>query len=164
MINYTCSGAILNEERTHRYKLWRRWDSSKGMILFIGLNPSRGDETYNDPTIIRCCKFAQDWGYGGIYFGNLYSFRTPLPSELIKNIETAKNADTDRHLIHMINDAKIVVAAWGRWSFIEDRSDQVLSIIPEPFCMGTNQDGSPKHPLYLSKSTTIKAYDPKGNR
>lgn len=46
------------------------------------LNPSTADENVDDPTIRRCINFAKDWGYGGMYVGNLFAFRTAYPKEL----------------------------------------------------------------------------------
>ena len=34
------NGAEFSEGRKYRYALWRIWDSSKPLVMFIGLNPS----------------------------------------------------------------------------------------------------------------------------
>lgn len=62
MMELIRSNAEFNKDRTHRYALQRKWGKGERHILFIGLNPSRADETFNDPTITRCINFAKDWG------------------------------------------------------------------------------------------------------
>ncbi|QUY40546.1 DUF1643 domain-containing protein [Acaryochloris marina] len=44
-----CSGAAFSPCRTWRYQLWRRWNDAPLLIL-MGLNPSKADESHNDPT------------------------------------------------------------------------------------------------------------------
>lgn len=173
------SGAIISDDRKHRYSLWRFWDD-KPKVLFIGVNPSRADAVRTDNTISKCINFTKKWGFGGLYFANLFSFRTPyvyrrqletasiIPGDekwepLVENLNHACNEITDMYLQQMIHDSAIVVCAWGSWPFIEDRAKKVLEMIDEPTCFGINQDGHPKHPLYLKSSTDIIPYA-KANR
>jgi hypothetical protein len=151
---------VLSKDQKHRYMLSRTWDKSKPSILFIGLNPSRADDKINDPTITRCIGFARRWGYGQLFFGNLYSFRTPYPEQLVANLETAYDEQTDYHLKKMISESERVICAWGCWTFTEKRVKEVLEMIPNPYCLGKNKDGSPKHPLYLANTTQFTVYIP----
>lgn len=159
------NGAILSKDRTHRYSLWRKWDENKPCILFIGLNPSRADETYNDPTIRRCINFAKAWGYGGMYFLNLYSYRTPEVKALksyLKSPEAYLHLETVCHLENTIKFCDKVVCCWGSWDFIslaEEMIDTLIKIENKiPYCFGINNNGSPKHPLYLKSDTQLIPY------
>lgn len=166
-------------EGIHRYMLSRIWEHDKPKILFIGVNPSKADAIHNDPTIVRCINFARSWGYGGMYMGNLFSYRTPYVSRkqmelvpsfekeeikiakwepLLEHLHEAANEKTDLHLRLMIEDSEKVVAAWGSWKFTEARVIRVLEMISNPYCFGTNKDGSPKHPLYLSGKTQLVSF------
>lgn len=148
-------------EGNHRYSLSRVWDNKLPSVMFIGVNPSRADAVYNDATIIRCINFAKTWGYGSLWFGNLYSYRTPYPSELVKNIATAYNQETEAELEKMIIRCDRIICAWGSWAFIKERSKEVLAMVMQhkaPYCLGVNQDGQPKHPLYLAKNTQMMLY------
>ena len=75
-------GAKFSLDRVYRYRLWRFWDKRKGIVLFIGLNPSTADEKVNDPTIRRCIGYAMDWGYGGMLMGNIFAYRNTYPETL----------------------------------------------------------------------------------
>ena len=50
------NGADFSPDRKHRYSLWRIWDRSKPLVMFIGLNPSTANESDNDPTIRSVCR------------------------------------------------------------------------------------------------------------
>lgn len=58
----------------------------------------------------------------------------------------------------MIAKSKTVVSCWGNWTFTSEREKQVLSMIRQPYCFGTNAGGSPKHPLYLKETTQLVKY------
>jgi hypothetical protein len=156
--------AIISECQKHRYMLLRQWNEKKPLVMFIGLNPSKADKTKNDRTISRCMRFAYDWGYGGIYFANLFSYRTPyvkkVPEKykdvyepLLKVLPEAYNDQTNFWLLEMIKNSEKVICAWGSWNFIGARRTEVLSFIDNRYCLGINNDGEPKHPLYLLSTT-----------
>ena len=74
--------AVFSDCRKYRYALWRVWDESKPVAVFIGLNPSTADEVNDDPTVKRCVNFAQEWGYGGLCMANLFAFMATDPEVL----------------------------------------------------------------------------------
>ena len=75
--------AELSQCRQYRYALWRTWDKSKKIVMFIGLNPSTADEVDDDRTIKRCISYAKQWGYGGIIMANLFAYRTSSPNVMM---------------------------------------------------------------------------------
>ena len=75
---YIERSAVFSDCRTWRYTLERYWDKSKPFALFILLNPSTADEYKDDPTNRRGIRYANDWGYGGVGFCNLFAYRTPM--------------------------------------------------------------------------------------
>lgn len=58
-------GADFSNDRKYRYALWRIWDRTKPLVMFIGLNPSTANETENDPTIKSVGRISKNNGYGG---------------------------------------------------------------------------------------------------
>ena len=48
-----------------------------------------------------------------------------------------------------------MIVAWGKDGTHRDRDLGVLQLLTDlkitPHCLGTNKDGTPKHPLYLRK-------------
>jgi hypothetical protein len=65
----------------YRYLLTRRWAPGP-VMTWVMLNPSRADETADDPTIRRCVRFARSAGCTAITVANLYAWRTSNPREL----------------------------------------------------------------------------------
>ena len=146
------SGATFSPCRTWRYLLWRQWDESLPTVMFIGLNPSTADETVNDRTISKCIKFAKTWGFGTYLMGNLYGIRSPYPRD-IWVAEDPVGPGHDDVLRAAIGTAHRAVAAWGCESGIDHRANQVLEMIPEPYCLKVTKGGYPWHPLYVPGAT-----------
>lgn len=149
--------AMFSEDRKYRYALWRIWGSSdKGMVMFIGLNPSTADESLNDATIRRCIGFAKDWGYGGMYMCNLFSYVSTDPKALITSGEPI---EINNFWLEKIaeNSAKVVFA-WGAFKMHKDRMLQVAEMFPDAYCIGKSKEGFPKHPLYLAKNSELIKY------
>lgn len=152
------SSAVFSDDRIYRYELWRWWDKSKSFVMFIGLNPSTADETVNDPTIRRCIRFAQDWGFGGLCMMNLFAIRTKDP-EVMKIHPEPIGPDNDEHLIMVSDKAGKIVAAWGTNGHHRNRDIEVKSFIPDLHCLDITKNGHPKHPLYICSDTKLKKYE-----
>jgi hypothetical protein len=59
----------------------------------------------------------------------------------------------------MAQKADLVVAAWGKNRlncYASTLAGWLLSL-PQTRCLGKNKNGTPKHPLYLPKSTELVA-------
>lgn len=149
------NGAHFSDDGLHRFVLWRIWDRSKPMVMFIGLNPSTADATNDDPTIKRVKRFASDWGYGGVYMLNLFSFITPYPAELII---CEDNTDNDFYLKLYGNKSSEIVYAWGSFKEARERALEVQKLFINPKALHINNDGSPKHPLYVKADTKLVNY------
>lgn len=142
-------GAVLSDDGTYRYKLWRTWDIEKPTLGWIMLNPSTADETQNDPTIRRCIDYGQRWGYGTIVVGNLYAYRATDPSELWTLLpSTIVGSENDEHLQAICDEAEMVVAAWGAYGSKMDRGPEVAAMLGvDLYALDTTIDGHPVHPL-----------------
>jgi len=143
------TGAVFSPDGRYRYALWRVWNQIRQPLLFIGLNPSTADHTMNDPTVTRCITRAAREGFGGLLVGNLFALVSSDPDVILKDSEAIGIA-TDDYLQKMIGMAGKVLCAWGSFPAAKKRSETVLGMIPEPYCLGINRDGQPKHPLYIS--------------
>lgn len=138
------------EAKKNRYFLKRKWNNSKGLLLYIMLNPSLADEKKDDPTIRRLINFTKRFDYGGFLVGNIFTIITPNPKELDKSKGMSdKNFE---EIIKLVNKVDQIVYAWG--SSIEE--PQLLKkIVLSPKCFGKNLNGTPKHPLYLPSQTKL---------
>lgn len=146
------SGAEFSGDRKHRYALWRIWDTAKPKVMVIGLNPSRADESLDDPTIRRIRRLAASWGFGGIYMLNLFAWVSPFPEDLQECPDpVGANEGMFSKYYQMCEE---VVFAWGAANTMEQEA-VALTKFPTAKCIGKNKDGSPKHPLYAPKHVSL---------
>lgn len=156
------TGAIFDPTRNYRYLLWRRWNPEAPRLTFVMLNPSRANETDNDPTIRRCVHFAQHWGYGSLEVVNLFSLITPDPN-VLKQAPDPIGIDCDRHLLDAAHRADRILIAWGNWGCLHQRDQTVLALLTpyNPiYCLRQNQAGQPRHPLYVPNHIQPSPYNP----
>lgn len=153
-MNYLHQSAVISDCEQYRYSLTRVIYGGARNVLFVGLNPSTADATLDDPTIRRCVGFAKLWGFNRLLMGNIYAFRSTDPKGLLtaENPVGPKNRD---ELSNMIDVSELVIAAWASnplTAAAKEIADFILSQ-EKVKCLGQNKNGSPKHPLYLAKST-----------
>jgi len=151
------TGAIFSEDRKYRYALWRVWNINRTILLQIGLNPSKAGEIRNDPTITRGMVRADREGFGGFLMANLYGLVSTQPEALLKNGNSVGEF-TDYYLEEMIKVSDRQLCGWGSFKPVRQRASVVLGMIKEPYCLGVNTDGQPKHPLYISYDTPMRLY------
>jgi len=136
--------------RPWRYRLTRTWDSGRPTACFIMLNPSKAGRERDDPTIRRCIRFSQLWGYGGIVVLNLFALRATNPEEL-KGHEDPIGPDNDGQIRAAVAQCSLVVVAWGAHQMVSGRAAAVLGMMGELgvtlHCLGRTARGLPRHPL-----------------
>jgi hypothetical protein len=144
-------GANISTCGTYRWRLWREDSTGSRTVLFVMLNPSTADACVDDPTIRRCIGFQRRWGFRRLEVVNLFALRATNPAELITH-EYPTGIGNHEWIGDAARAATQIVCAWGAvHPKLQYRVDSVLRYLRgrELFCLGQNQDGSPKHPLYL---------------
>lgn len=111
-------------------------------------------------------------GCAGLIVANLYAYRSTDPFELVPlTIEEAIGEDTDELLQAQIEEAELVMCAWGNgpWSLRQsrahvDRARQVTSMVRDagktPFMLNRTKAGMPRHPLYWPADAMPIEYSP----
>ena len=154
--------AILDDTGDYRYTLGRTWNSDAGRVLFVMLNPSKADANIDDATIRRCRGFASRWGKGGIVVGNLFALRSTDPKGLFGHRDPV-GPENDEHLKRLAGECELVVAAWGNSASsvpaFKTRQEFVKELLRgRMHCLGTNKDGTPKHPVRLAADTPLQPF------
>lgn len=153
--------AVFNATRTHRYLLTRVWDPELPPAVFLMLNPSTADALQVDPTITRCLSFARRENAGGLSVVNLFALRSTDPSVLAHHPNPIGHSN-NRFLVEAVQDAAVVIAGWGVHGALGGRDRAVVSLLAEHAvelkCLGRNQHGSPKHPLYVRGDQPLEPY------
>ncbi len=154
-------GAIFSEDRKYRYTLWRVWNLNKKPLMTIGLNPSVANESKDDPTITRLMSRAYKSGYGGLLMANLYAFVSTNPESLLNN-GNAVGEFTDDYIREMVKLSECQLCGWGSFKPVVKRASIVYPMLTNPFCLGVNADGNPKHPLYIGYDVPMVKYTKEG--
>jgi len=147
--------ATFSDCRKYRYVLMRSWAPEKGMVAFIGLNPSTANEDDDDNTITKVQKIAYHNGFGGIYMINLFGIISSDP-DYIYQVKDPVGEFTD-HVIKEISDlSRCLVACWGNFKQAKGRDAQVTAMLGRKLSyLHINKNGSPKHPLYCRDNSII---------
>lgn len=165
-IEYESQGAEFDAARIYRYSLTRMWGggslSEWRTVLWIMLNPSTADERVLDPTLRKCEQFSLRWGYDGFEIVNLFALRSTDPKALSVHPKPVGEdaVINDKWIEEACSAADLIVCGWGAEPIAQGRAAIVRSMLRhyELKCLGVNQDGSPKHPLYLSYSTPLTSF------
>jgi hypothetical protein len=152
---HALSGAVFSDDMRYRYQLWRRWDDSLPLVLWLMLNPSVADHLDLDPTVTRCTERSKRLGYGGLLVANLFGLISTDPKGLLEVIDPV-GPDNDRQIALAAQRCSTVIAGWGKseWQLVGDRAHQVVSMLANAghgqlYALKTTKDGDPHHPLYL---------------
>lgn len=141
----------------YRYSLTRQWTDGHRFATWIMLNPSTADAEVDDPTIRRCIGFSKSWGYAGLEVVNLYGYRATDPKQL-DVVPDPHGPENDRAIKDACLRATIVLCAWGKRG--AERGRQLRPEINRSlFHLGMNNDGSPKHPLYVPAVTKPQLWE-----
>jgi hypothetical protein len=156
--------ATLSKDGVYRYVLHRDnlLPGMIGRVVWIMLNPSTADAEVDDPTIRRCMRYAQDWGYANVTVVNLFPLRTPDPKVLAKTLRVEPEPkDILKMNLGYIesechwNQPGLVVCAWGTEGGLLRRNklviDKLNALGVSMRVLGLTEDRHPKHPLYLKK-------------
>ena len=155
--------AVMDPTGMYRYSLVREWAPLiVERLLFVMLNPSTADATQDDPTIRRCIDFARQWNYGSLEVVNLFAFRATDADELVKAWDPI-GPQNNEHIDLAVRRASTIVAAWGTRKIAKIRGQEVAAIVKYTGhgmnCLGTNEHGSPWHPLFRPRETKLKPYN-----
>lgn len=161
---------IFSPCQRYRYTLWRQWsipggERNGGYVAFIGLNPSTADKTNDDPTVRRCCGFAQAWGFEAMVMLNLFAYISTDPRVILTCADPV-GPDNDKWLKRLGRTAAKTVAAWGIRGGHLNRAQLVRTMFSELYCLGTTKRGYPRHPLYVRNDQQLKIWrlEPHGSQ
>jgi len=159
--------AVISGCGQYRYHLRRVLSAGSRLMLWLMLNPSTADAHYDDATIRRVKWFSHHFGYDVADVVNLYALRSTNPDDLWTGTEgRAIGAGNDRAILEAAMRADIVVCGWGAEPKAAQRARDVYRLVREGtvhrelWCLGHSKDGSPRHPLYMPKSSPLTLWGP----
>lgn len=155
------ASAVISGCGAYRYRLERAIARGRTAAVIM-VNPSTADASADDATIRKVKGFAERNEIGHIIVGNKFAFRATN----IKDLRIAADPvgpDNDHHLEQIMRDADLHIVAWGPVaklpSHLRDRWRDVVAVADRVgcklLCLGTAQDGHPRHPLMLKYSSEV---------
>lgn len=156
-MKFTRSSAEISACGRYRFVLSREWEQGEGRVCWVMLNPSTADATKPDHTLTKCVEFSRLWGFKALDIVNLFPLRTKSPRVLKASTEIIGPRDehekllTDVWMLAAASLARTTVVAWGTHGTHLGRDRVVMQLLRNVplFCLGVNNDGTPKHPLML---------------
>lgn len=171
---------ILSPCGTYRTWLTRPLGGERPLVS-IGANPSVADANIDDQTMRKEQNFALLWGCKLFIKVNMNAYRATKPKDMwaaeargedIVGVDVCGLHNDDyilRAIQLAIDHGGIVLGAWGAITK-QPRVAEVLAKIADRFpdwyrdvgiqCLGTNNDGSPKHTLYLPYEAKLERWEP----
>jgi hypothetical protein len=163
-VSVTGNIAIFSPCRRFRYVVTRKISDLPRVLVGAGVNPSTADAVKNDRTLRRGIGFAELWGCGLYVMTNTSAFRATDPDDMLALGDEAVGPDNDAALalvLGAMREDDIALAAWGKHANAARaaKMQQLAAAAGVAWrCLGTNKDGSPKHPLYLRATTPLEAW------
>lgn len=176
---YTDRAVVVGENRSaelsgdgvYRYNLTRRWAYEAPQALWIMCNPSTADGTHDDATIRRCRTFTKRERCGGFEVRNLFAWRaTDINDLLAAEDEGIDVVGPSNHAAQWFEPRReLIICAWGSVAAkVPGFADRIVMLHRYAvethqalWCLGTNKDGQPCHPVRLGNDTRLIAYAPK---
>lgn len=163
--------AVISDCGRYRYRLERHAieGGGSGAVAWIMVNPSTADASEDDATIRKVTGFSRRLGFGWFIVGNVFGLRSTDVRGLAK-ADDPMGPDNERHLREIMGAAPTVIVAWGPVAKLpkelRKRYQRVVRIANEIgvtlHCLGTANDGHPRHPLMLAYDTPLTEWsDPK---
>lgn len=164
--------AILSGDRVYRYALYRSldgeaWDApGRKTVCFVMLNPSKADESANDPTIEKLMKYGQAWGFQRLAVVNLFAYRE-TDSKKLRSVASTRDIigpDNDAHILQVTGDAHKVVFGWGNEGEILGRGAKMAFMLGDVYrsesfwCFKKTLTGQPVHPLYQRDAAELEEF------
>lgn len=157
------AAAAFSRDRSYRYALTRTWDPGWPPLVWVMLNPSTADAFTDDPTISRVTGFSRRAGAGGIIVVNLFAYRAVKPSQLRQAADPVGPLN-DLVLSWYCQPRVTAAVAWGAHGQMAGRGPAVTAMLAARevrlLCLGTVQNGQPRHPLYVPQATEMAAFRP----
>lgn len=135
-------------------------------VLWIGLNPSTADASFNDPTIGREIDFSMEWDHDALVKCNIADWRATEPKALMAHgVQPCSRIN-----LPMIRDiakyADRIVVAWGAMSGIRKLTYLAVNVESalradghKLYCLGLTKNSGPKHPLYVLGGTPLVEFE-----
>jgi len=167
-------GAVFSAERRIRWLLTRRLNLpwARGhrprRLAFLMANSSDAGHEHDDPTLLQCIAIATRLGCDEFSVVNTEPLVASQPDQLeqlLDSLDRATHRAITRRNIDFIHQAMqaadIRIAAWGRLPSPSAIATAIVAVgAHQLHHLGTNSDGSPRHPMARGRNRISKTQMP----
>lgn len=155
-----------SEDKKNRFLLGKR---GKKTLICCGVNPSVASPEDLDPTMKNVQRFAEQNGYDSYLMINLYPMRATNPNDMHEVVDEDIVKANLEYIEEILSKGNCDIwAAWGtlikKRKYLKECLNGIVDIADKYECTWytigeKSKEGHPHHPLYLSKSCTVDAFD-----
>ncbi len=151
---------VFSSCRTYRYSLVHVIDPLIGtrerLAMFIGLNPSKGDEAKLDPTLQIVRNLTIMHGCDHFVMTNLFAFCATEPKDMLRQLDPI-GPENDKTLHRWAKKAAVIICCWGADGDHLRRDAKVTAALSkyELRCLALTSKGAPHHPLRLRRTNQL---------
>ncbi len=151
---------VFSSCRSYRYSLLHVCDpvlSQRGRLaMWIGLNPSVGNEKELDPTLRIIRNLTLMHGCERFVMTNLFAYCATEPKDMLRQLDPIgpKNNETLRR---WAKEAALIVCCWGADGGHLHRDREVVELLAgyDLRCLAITSKGMPHHPLRLRRTNQL---------
>lgn len=149
--------------RNYRYSLLHVCDpintDPQRLAMFIGLNPSKGDERELDPTLRIVRNLTLMHGCDQFVMTNLFAYVATIPEDMLRQLDPV-GPENDKTLQHWAKKAAVIICCWGREGrhLQRDRAVTQMLAAHDLRCLALTKGGAPRHPLRLRRTNQLPVW------
>ena len=174
IIDWNC---FFSDCNSYRWSLDLKISSRKKEIIFIGLNPSKSNQTFLDNTTKKIIKICNKYNYGKIKMINLFGLVSTSPKLLQMHndpIGFLNNKVIENNINYWSKSINCDLwIGWGNKGSLFDRDIHVYKIIKKyiyfkkkycsrdakPLMLKKTKYNNPIHPLYCRNNSKLLKYN-----
>lgn len=154
--------AVISQCGQYRYRLERTIGMFGPVAAVIMVNPSTADAQMDDATIRRVVGFGKRLGWSRVIVGNVFAYRATNIRDLATAVAPV-GPENSIYLREMLRESDVALVAWGplaklprtlreEWRTVRTMATELGKKL---HCLGSAQDGHPRHPLMLSYAAEL---------
>lgn len=151
---------IFSPCRRYRYSLHHVCDpinqQPERLAMFIGLNPSKGNERDLDPTLRIVRNLTLMHGCDHFVMTNLFAYCATEPKDMLRQLDPI-GPKNDATLQHWASQAALIICCWGSDGRHLQRDAVVTHALAgrDLRCLALTKKGAPRHPLRLRRTNVL---------